>query len=330
MTKSKIFLLLLVVLMVLGLIVGCGGQNSSDQTQKDGQAQNESKDTADTGENNNANNANIEVKIGSQNYTDPQIVGEMVKLLIEDKLPGAKVSHTSGLGGSTIIFQGMKAGEFNIYPAYTGTEYMGALGYTEYPESREDVYNIVKKDYKEKFGFTVLDPLGFENTYVLAVRKELAEEYNLKNDSDLTNIAGDLILGTDGTFQERQADGLQAMDKAYGLKWKKTVAMDYGLLYRALANDEVDAVVGYNPDSRIKEFDLVPLKDDKQFFPPYDAVLVVNSKLLEQAPQLKEVLDELSGKIKAEDIVQYMYKIEVEGVSLTDASKEYLQQLGLL
>jgi osmoprotectant transport system substrate-binding protein len=271
----------------------------------------------------------LEIKIGSQNYTDPQIVGEMVKLLIEKHFPGAKVTHVSGLGGSTIVFKAMRAGEVQIYPAYTGTEYTGPLGYKEYPPNREEVYNIVKKEFAEKFGFTVLKPLGFENTYVLAVRHDLADKYQLRKVSQLVPLAKDLILGTDGTFHERQADGLPALNKAYGFKWKKTVPMEYGLLYRALANKEIDVAVGYNPDSRIKAFNLVTLEDDRHFFPPYDAVLVVNSKLLQENPKLQEVLELLSGRITAQDMVNYMYKVEAEGRSVSEVAKEYLAQLGL-
>jgi osmoprotectant transport system substrate-binding protein len=168
----------------------------------------------------------------------------------------------------------------------------------------------VKKEYAERFGLEVTEPLGFENTFAIAIRGEDAKKFNLQKLSDVTPLAPKWRAGVGYEFLERP-DGFNGLCERYGLKFgEKPRVMDLGLIYRALVDHQVDVVAGNSTDGLISALGLVPLEDDRHYFPPYDAVPVVRKATLEQFPALRGALAELAGKVSALDIRQMNYAVD--------------------
>jgi osmoprotectant transport system substrate-binding protein len=291
---------LVVLLLVSLLIGGCGKTESVD-----------------------------EVRIGSQTYSEPIILGEMVKALIEEGTD-LKVTHTPQLSSSLVVQQAMVNKEIDISPRYTGTELTGALRVEERMTDPEQVYNLVKDEFAKQFGQTWFKPLGFNNTYALTVRRDVAEQFNLKTISDLKSHAKDMIIGTDTSFADRTGDGLEALKEMYGLQFKQVFPMEIGLVYEAVASKKCDIVVAYSTDARIKSFDLVTLEDDLKFFPPYDCALVARTEVLEKHPELKEILAKLEGQIDVETMVGLNYLVDEQNESPEKVARDFLRQKGLI
>ncbi|MGE5481729.1 MAG: glycine betaine ABC transporter substrate-binding protein [Bacteroidota bacterium] len=270
------------------------------------------------------------IAIGSGNFSEPQILAEMVRLLLE-KNTNVKVRHVRNFGGSSLLHRAFTSGDIQMYISYTGTQFTGVLGMTVTDEWKDPdkVYQFVKAEYGKRFDATVFPSFGFQDTYAVAVRRATAEKYNLKAVSDLRPYAPQMTIGTDQTFQERKGDGFAEFVELYGLEFKRTVSMDYGLMYRAAGRGQVDAIVAYSTDARIKKEDLVTLKDDKQFFPPYDAVLFTRNDVVRKY-NLGQILEPLLGLIDEVTMVELNYQADAMGLDPEMVARRFLQSKGLL
>jgi osmoprotectant transport system permease protein len=198
------------------------------------------------------------------------------------------------------------------------------------PQSDPDkVYDYVKKEFKEKFGIDMLKPLGFNNTYALAVRQDSAEQYNLNTISDLAKVSEGMIMGPTIEFPNRE-DGLIGLSKTYNLKFKDVKAIDGGLRYTALDNHKSDVIDAFSTDGLIEEFGLKVLEDDKNFFPPYYAVPIVKEETLKEHPELKEVLNSLAGVLTDDKMRKLNYKVDSLKESPAKVAKEFLKEEGLI
>ncbi|MDZ5034901.1 glycine betaine ABC transporter substrate-binding protein, partial [Clostridium perfringens] len=150
----------------------------------------------------------------------------------------------------------------------------------------DEVYNVMKDRFKEDYGIEVLNPMGFNNTYAMAVTKETADKYNLKTVSDLAKISSELVAGPTIEFANRE-DGLLGINKAYNMGFKTVKPIDGGLRYTALNSNETQVIDAFTTDGLIEQFKLTVLEDDKNFFPPYYAVPIINEKTLEKFPELR-------------------------------------------
>lgn len=269
--------------------------------------------------------------IASPNYAEPQILSEMVRQLLEAKL-GITVEHKRNFQGSTAVHQALETGDVQMYVSYTGTQFAGVLGkeVTEEWKDRIKVYEYVRDQFHEKFKVKVFEPLGFNNTYALAVRQETAEELNLSKASDLAAHSKNMVIATDPTFQERKGDGWKELAETYGFEFKNVVGMAYDLMYQALKSRDVDAAVAYSTDGRIPAYNLVVLEDDLNFFPPYDAVLFVSEATLEQYPQIEEIVAPLIGSFTEEIVAELNSQVDVEKKEPEEVAREYLKAKGLL
>lgn len=266
--KNKAVLVLLSVVMAVSL-AGCGAQGS------DGGGS---------------------IKIGTQTYTETKILAQMQKLLIEDRTD-ISVEVVPDLAASPVVISAMEQNEVQMAAVLFSGEIFNGYFDIEQTKDRQKVMEQAQAGFDEHYGFKWFDGYGYENTYAFTVRSDLAEQYSLETISDVSEIAGDLRLGVDTTWLERDNDGYGAFTKMYGFEFGKTFPMEIGLVYEAVANKEVDIVLAYSTDPRIKEFNLATVKDDKQFFPPYDASPVVRKDTLEQYPELEEVINLLVGKL---------------------------------
>jgi len=238
--------------------------------------------------------------IGSKFFTEQVVLAELLAQHIEQRT-GIPIERKTNLGGTLLIHKAMLAGDLDLYVEYTGTALTAVLG--ESPKGdAQATYERVKQQYAQRFGLEVTEPLGFENTFAMVVRSDDAEQLHLKNMSDLEPIAPKWHAAVGYEFLER-SDGYQGWSKTYGVKFAETPrVMDLGLLYRALTQHQADIVAGNSTDGLIATLHLVPLRDDRHYFPPYDAIPIVRRKALEENPALRAALADLAGKISAEEM----------------------------
>ena len=170
---------------------------------------------------------------------------------------------------------------------------------------------------------------GFNNTYGLVVRKEIAGKYGLHTYSDLAAVAGQLVFGAEYDFFERE-DGYDALCSTYGLQFKETMDLDIGLKYQALNQGQIDVMVIFTTDGQLSAADAVVLEDDLQFFPSYLCGNVVRSEVLEEYPELLPVLEKLAGIVTDSDMSQMNYAVESEGKDPRTVAEAFLQSHNLL
>jgi glycine betaine/choline ABC-type transport system substrate-binding protein len=268
------------------------------------------------------------ISIGSKNFTEQLILGEILAQLMEQstRLP---VERRFYLAGSYICHQAILAGRIDMYVEYTGTALASIL--KEKPSSvPSQVLKRVREQYRTKFGLEVLEPLGFNNSFAIVMRGEDARRLGIRTLSDLASFAPRLRFGLGYEFLER-ADGFQGLVSTYGLKFQEAPrVMDLGLLYRAIENRQVDVVAGSNTDGLIAVLDLVVLEDDKHYFPPYDAVPIVRGDTLLKHPIVKNTLDRLAGKISEAEMRKMNYAVDGEKKDATIVAREFLSTKQLL
>jgi len=265
--------------------------------------------------------------IGSKFFTEQVVLAELLAQHIEQRT-GIPVERKTNLGGTLLIHKAMLAGDLDLYVEYTGTALTAVLGESPKGDARM-TYERVKQQYAQRFGLEVTEPLGFENTFAMVVRSDDAERLHLKNMSDLEPIAPKWHAAVGYEFLERP-DGYQGWSKTYGLKFAETPrVMDLGLLYRALTQHQADIVAGNSTDGLIATLHLVPLRDDRHYFPPYDAVPIVRRKALEENPALRAALADLAGKISAEEMREMNAAVDAGQRDVRAVVREFREAKGL-
>ena len=267
------------------------------------------------------------INIATKPMTEGYILGQMLTELIEQDTD-LKVNMTTGVGGGTSnIHPAIVKGEFDLYPEYTGTSWEAVLKKeASYDESK---FDELQKEYKEKYNLEYVNLYGFNNTYGLAVNKDIAEKYNLKTYSDLAKVSNNLIFGAEYDFFERE-DGYKELQKVYNMNFKKKIDMDIGLKYQAMKDKKIDVMVIFTTDGQLAISDVVVLEDDKKMYPSYRAGTVVRSEILSKYPELKAVLEKLNNILDDKTMADLNYQVESEGKKPEDVAREYLQEKGLL
>lgn len=267
------------------------------------------------------------LRIATKPMTEQYILGEMLDMLIEQDTD-LNVELTQGVGGGTSNIQpAMENKEFDLYPEYTGTGWNMVLKHEDL--YTEDLFGELEKEYQQRFHMNWVGKYGFNNTYGLAVRREIADQYNLKTYSDLKGIANLLTFGAEYDFFERK-DGYDALCQAYDLSFGNTMDVDIGLKYQAINQDKIDVMVIFTTDGQLSNSDLVVLEDDKQFYPSYLCANVVRQEVLDNYPQLKGVLERLSGQIDDSEMARMNYAVEAENKEPREVAAEFLRSRGLL
>jgi len=265
--------------------------------------------------------------VGSKFFTEQVVLAELLAQHIEART-GITVERKTNLGGTLLIHKAMLAGDLDFYVEYTGTALTAVLGESPKGDSSA-TYRHVKEQYSQRFDLEFTEPLGFENTFAMVVRADDAERLKLKNMSDLTPIAPKWHAAVGYEFLERP-DGFAGWSKTYGLKFAETPrVMDLGLLYRALTQHQADIVAGNSTDGLIEALHLVPLNDDRHYFPPYDAAPVVRRAALEQNPQLRVALADLAGKISAEEMRRMNAAVDAGQRDVKAVVREFRESKGL-
>ena len=266
------------------------------------------------------------IVIGSKNYNEQLVLGSMVASLIEHKT-NYKVERKFNLGGTAVIFNAMKSKNIDMYVEYTGT---GLISILKKPSMSDPtkVYDIVKKDFLKNYGIELMKPIGFNNAYIMAVKKDFAKKNNINSISDLAKISPTLNAGFTMEFTNR-SDGYPGLQKAYNLNFKNVKGIDGGLRYTALSNNETQVLDANSTDGLLQKFDLKLLKDDKNFFPPYNPVPIVRSDSLKKFPGVKEVLLLLDGKVNDEEMQKLNFKVD-NGEDPKKVAEDFLKSKKLI
>lgn len=264
------------------------------------------------------------VTVGSKFFTEQDVLGEILATWIE-RTTDAPVERRLHLGGTFLCHRALTSGELDLYVEYTGTALTAIL---ERPPLQDPhgVYREVQRAYRERWGLVWTEPLGFENTFAILVRRATADSLDLETISDLAPHARELRIGVGYEFVERE-DGLPGLKDTYGIDFRgEPTTMELGLLYRAIAEGQVDVIAGNSTDGQIEALDLVMLRDDRHYFPPYDAAPVVRGETLEDHPDLRASLRRLGGRIDTREMRRLNRAVAVEGRDFREVAREWVAE----
>ena len=269
---------------------------------------------------------NSSIVVASKPFGESFILAELFAQLLEGR--GFIVDRRPGLGATEVAFSALKSGVVDVYPEYTGT---GLLAVLKEPPQNDPaaVFGRVAQEFPRRYGVRWLPPLGFENTYAIAVRRKTAQQFSLATLSDLARAAPRLTAGLTADFIERK-DGLPGLRSAYGMSFKSVRPLGQAVKYQALASSAVDVIDGYSTDGFIAKYDLVVLRDDKRFFPPYEAAAIVSARLYRDQPGAIAALVELSGRLDVETMRKLNARLEVDQEPVNVIARSELQSLGLI
>jgi osmoprotectant transport system substrate-binding protein len=268
------------------------------------------------------------ITIGSKFFTEQVILGELLAQHIEART-GVHVVRKTNLGGTLLCHKALLSGDLDLYVEYTGTALTAVLNEAPGTDDSARIYQRVKQGYADHFSLEVTEPLGFENTFAMVVRGADARQFHLRTISDMVPIATRWRAGFGYEFLERP-DGYQGWSQRYGLRFAAPPSvMDLGLIYRALVERKVDVVAGNSTDGLISALDLVPLIDDRHYFPPYDAVPIVRRDTLARFPHLRAALADFSGKISADDMRRLNAAVDADQRDAAAVVREFRLAKGL-
>lgn len=266
------------------------------------------------------------IVVASKPFGESYLLAEMFSQLLEAR--GFRVDRRPGLGATDIAFGALRAGSIDVYPEYTGTGLLAILGKPPVRAASE-AYAIVSREFRDRYGVRWLAPLGFENTYAIAIRRATADSFHLASLSDLAGASRRLRAGLTPDFIGR-ADGLPGLAAAYGMRFADVRALGPAIKYQALAAGQVDVIDGYSTDGLIARYDLVTLTDDRHWFPPYEAAALVGSRLAREQPSALAALGELSGRLDVATMRALNKRVEVDGAPVAVVARDALASLGLV
>jgi osmoprotectant transport system substrate-binding protein len=267
------------------------------------------------------------VVIGSKNFTEQIVLAELFAQQIEART-GLRVDRRVNLGGTLICQQALVSGRIDLYPEYTGTALTAVL-HDPVEKDPSAVFHRVQEEYRARFNVDALPPLGFNNTFAMVVRGDDAQNLRLHAISDIEPFAPKWRAGFGYEFMERP-DGYNGWAAAYGLHFSgQPRILDLGLLYRALADKQVDIVAGNSTDGLIAALHMVVLQDDRHYFPPYEAVPLVRRATLEKHPEVGRALGALADTINEEEMRRMNYAVDGERRDPAEVVREFRKTKGL-
>ncbi len=267
--------------------------------------------------------ASAPIIVGSKNFTEQLLLGELVAQTIERRaqLP---VERKLNLGGTLICERALMSGDIDVYVEYSGTA-LTAVFKQPVVRDRATVLDIVRQHYAAT-GRTLLDPLGFNNTFAILVRGSVARELGLHTISDAVPHARTWRAGFGYEFLERE-DGYKGLARAYGLTFREPPrVMDLNLSYRALASGQVDLIAGDATAGAISALDLQMLEDNRAYFPPYDAAPVVRTSTLLAHPEIGDALRALGGRINEVSMRKMNEAVDIHRRDPSQVAREFLDR----
>ena len=255
------------------------------------------------------------------------MLGEIVAQHLANRL-GQAVDRKLDLGGTLLAHQALVAGGIDVYPEYTGTALTAVLHMPPLSDPAA-VFEAVRKEYERRFDLIWLPPLGFNDSFAMVIRGDIARRNGLRSLSDAAQYKAGWLLGVGYEFSQRP-DGLPALMKTYGLPVKgEPKTMDLGLLYEALEHGQVTMVAGNTTDGLLSVLDVVVLRDDRHAFPPYEGALVTRQQSLAAHPGMQAALSELSGSLPDKTMQSLNYSVEGKHEAARQVAAAFLRGKGL-
>lgn len=272
--------------------------------------------------------SNKTVTIAGKLGSEPDILINMYQAVIEEEDPSLTVEIKPNFGKTSFLFSALENDQIDIYPEFTGTVLESLVKVPENTQidgSPESTYQEATKLLSDQFNMRLLEPMTYENTYALAMRREQAEELGITKISELVAHESELRAGFTLEFIDRE-DGYRGIQKQYGLTFDSVQSMEPALRYQAIQSKDVDVIDAYSTDSEIKQYDLVVLEDDRQLFPPYQGAALMKDEFAAEHPQVVKALKKLSGKITEDQMIDMNYQVNVEGKQPADVAREFLKK----
>ncbi len=266
------------------------------------------------------------IRIATKNFTEQLILGEIMSQLIEARTD-LRVERRFNLGGTMICHEALVNAQIDLYAEYTGTGLTAILKEPVIPDPAK-AFQYVSHAYRERFGAEWLRPFGFNNTYAITVRKADAQRHKWIKISDLEEAAPGLRAGITAEFAERP-DGYPGLQKMYGLQFGEVRDMDPALMYEAVSKGEVDVICAFATDGRIAAYNLKPLEDDLQFFPPYHAAPVIRNDFMQAHPELGDVLSLLEGLLDNAAMQRLNFLVDGKKQRPAEVAEAFLKEKGL-
>jgi osmoprotectant transport system substrate-binding protein len=267
------------------------------------------------------------IRVGSKDFTEQFIIGEMYALLLEGS--GYKVERKLNLGGTPVAHQALLAGEIDLYPEYTGTGLLTVLKQPVNNDSQQ-VFETVSKQYLDNFKLVWLEPAPMNNTQALAMTRQGAESFGIRTISDMAAKASQLRMIGPPEFAERE-DGLPGLKRAYGdFSLKEYIPVEIGLKYKGLVEGQADVAVAFGTDGEISALDLVLLEDDKGLFPPYQVAPIVRQQLLDRLPEVRDILNKLAPLLTDETMQRLNNEVSGNQREPAEVARDFLKEQGLI
>lgn len=268
--------------------------------------------------------------IGSKEFTENYLLGEMAAILLKEKYK-VPVEKKLGLGGTKVAFDALESDTIDIYPDYTGTGYIYFLGRNDNERDPDKIYDTVKKEFKKKYGMVWSQPFGFNNTYALAVRDSDERLSDMTTVSELVGQESEFTLAAPHEFMERN-DGLPNFQKAYGLNFPNSnlIGMEAGLTYSAIRDEKVDMIMSYSTDGRIAAYNLRLIEDDLNFFPPYYAAWLTKEKTIKEFPVLEKLFKDFDDLISEKEMMALNNQVDSKKLEPEVVARNFLVKKGLL
>ena len=273
-----------------------------------------------------AQKAGPAIKVGSKNFTEELLLGEMYAQLLEHA--GYRVDRRLNLGSVELAMAALQRGDIDVYPEYTGTALLVVLKSQPIPD-RVKTYQAVKYEYERLYHLTWLDPAPMNDSQALATTPAIAAKYGLKTLSDLARRAPSLRLASVPEFTHRP-DGLAGLQKAYGgFHFASIKYIAIGLKYKALLDGDVDVAVAFGTDGQIDADHLVILEDDRRFWPPYQVAPVVRDDALARFPATKAALNALAPFVTDAAMRRLNWRVDGNHEEPADVARDFLRTSGL-
>ena len=269
------------------------------------------------------------IVVASKPFGESYLLAELFAQVLESR--GIRVDRRPGLGATEIAFGALRTNAIDVYPEYTGTGLLAILHDSLDGVMRADprrAYQHVARRFAVEYGVRWLAPLGFQNGYAIAVRKETATQLQLRTLSDLARASSNLVAGFTSDFIGRP-DGLAGLSGDYGMRFRSVRPLAPAVKYVALAESAVDVIDGYSTDGLLSKYDLVTLVDDRGFFPPYEAAAIVSPRLARERPDAIAALGLLSGRLNETEMRTWNRRIEVDGEDIARVATNILETLGI-
>jgi glycine betaine/choline ABC-type transport system substrate-binding protein len=267
-----------------------------------------------------------ELIIGTKDFTEQHILGYILSLYIEANTDFSTTVIKDF--SSEVIFSGLRNSVVDLYVEYTGTIYSNYFSFF-FPTTSGDVLRITSNTIADNYGLFMFNPLGFNNSYELAVQRGIAFSYNIRTISDLAAISPDLIMGGGLEFMRRN-DGFRNLKIVYDLNFREEVYIDHMDRYRAISEDEIQVTEVFRTDGALLSYDLFVLEDDRNFFPPYQGVIITREEILDNHPQLKSLLEVLSGTITDAVMRNLNYRVDILGEDPRYVAESFLRDNNLI